>query len=203
MTLEQQKQRILSGQMYNDLTPELIKARKDAVFLCEKYNETYGELPYIREKKLSKLLGKIGKNVFFEPTFRCEFGFHITIGDNFYANFDCVMLDGGGIEIGDNVLFGPRVGIYTSRHAYNHDERAQGACFGKKVKIGNNVWIGGGVHIDHGITIGENTIIGAGSVITRDIPANVVAAGVPCKVIRKISEDEKTDYFTILQQEYL
>ena len=194
MTLEQQLEKIKSGKMYNDLTEELIQARADAVALTNQYNQSYGQPPQEREKILRQLLGAMGEDVFFEPSFRCEFGRHIKIGNHFYANFDCVMLDGGGIEIGDNVLFGPRVSIYTSRHAFDAEERSKGACFAKPVKIGNNVWIGGGVHIDCGVTIGDNTVIGAGSVISRDIPANVVAAGAPCKVIRKIREDEKTGY---------
>ena len=202
MNLQEQKERIVSGKMYNDQTEELVNARKETVFLTNQYNQSYGEAPEVREAILKKLLGSMGKNPFFEPNFRCEFGFHIHLGDNFYANFDCVMLDGGGIYIGDDVLFGPRVGIYTCRHAYWHEERAKGACFGKPVKIGNKVWIGAGVHIDQGVTIGDNTIIGAGSVITRDVPANVVAAGVPCKVIRTITEAEKTDYMQILETEY-
>ena len=106
-------------------------------------------------------LKSIGTDVFFEPNFRCEFGFNISIGNHFYANFDCVMLDGGGIEIGDHVLFGPRVGIYTSNHATDAWERTHGACYAKPVKIGNNVWI---------------------------------AAGVPCKVIREITDQDKTGY---------
>ena len=187
MNLQEQKERILSGKMYNDQTEELVNARKETVFLTNQYNQSYGEAPEVREAILKKLLGSMGKN---------------HLGDNFYANFDCVMLDGGGIYIGDDVLFGPRVGIYTCRHAYWHEERAKGACFGKPVKIGNKVWIGAGVHIDQGVTIGDNTIIGAGSVITRDVPANVVAAGVPCKVIRTITEAEKTDYMQILETEY-
>lgn len=125
---------------------------------------------------------------------RCEFGYNISIGNHFYANFDCVMLDGGGIEIGDNVLFGPRVGIYTSNHAIDAQERIAGGCYSKKVKIGNAVWIGGGVQINQGVTIGDNTIIASGSVVTKSIPENVIAGGVPCKVIRKITEADKTDF---------
>ena len=200
MTFEEQKQRILQGKMYNDLTPELVEARRTAVELTNEYNASYGQAPEIREPILKKLLKNVGEHAFFEPGFRCEFEFNISVGKNFYANFDCILLDPGPIEIGDHVLFGPRVSIYTARHAYNAAERAAGACFAKPVKIGNHVWVGGGVHMDHGITIGDNTIIGAGSVITRDIPANVVAAGVPCKVIRPITEDEKTDYFDILKK---
>ena len=158
--------------------------------------------PEVREAILRKLVKHAEEGAFFEPGFRCEFGFNITLGKNFYANFGCVLLDPGEIIIGDNVLFGPRVSIYTSRHAFNAQERAAGACYAKPVKIGNNVWVGGGVHMDHGITIGDNTVIGAGSVITRDIPSNVVAAGVPCRVIREITEDEATDYFDVLKNEY-
>ena len=202
MTLEQQLEKIKSGKMYNDLTEELIQARADAVALTNQYNQSYGQPPQEREKILRQLLGAMGEDVFFEPSFRCEFGYNIKIGNHFYANFDCVMLDPGGIEIGDNVLFGPRVSIYTARHAFDAKERGAGACFAKKVKIGNNVWVGGGVHMDHGITIGDNTVIGAGSVITRDIPANVVAAGAPCRVIREITEADKSDYFHVLKTLY-
>ena len=202
MTLEEQKERMITGKLYNDLTEELVNARKETVRLTDRSNRTDGEEPQVREQVLKQILGSMGENVFFEPSFRCEFGFNIHIGNDFYANFDCVMLDGGGIEIGDHVLFGPRVGIYTTRHAFEAKERAAGACFARPVKIGNNVWIGAGVHIDCGVAIGDNSIIGAGSVITRDIPANVVAAGVPCRVIRQISGEEKTDYFDILRTEY-
>ncbi|GBD66769.1 Maltose transacetylase [Tetragenococcus halophilus subsp. halophilus] len=194
MNLEEQRQHILTGKMYNDLTPELVQAREDAVLLTDQYNAAFGQSSYIREEILKKLLHSIGDNVGFEPTFRCEFGFNISIGNNFYANFDCVMLDGGGIEIGDNVLFGPKVGIYTSNHAIDAAERAAGGCYAKKVRIGNHVWVGAGVHINQGISIGNNSIIGSGSVITHDVPANVIAAGTPCKVIRKITEEDKTGF---------
>jgi maltose O-acetyltransferase len=180
--------------MYNDLTKELIEAREKTVFLANEYNNSFGKSSEEREAILKRLLNKVGKRVHFEPTFRCEFGYNISIGNNFYANFDCVMLDGGDIEIGDNVLFGPRVGIYTSNHAMNPQERVAGACYAKKVKVGNNVWIGAGVHINQGVTIGDNTIIGSGSVVTKSVPANVIAAGVPCKVIREITEEDKTDF---------
>lgn len=194
LNLEEQRQYILTGKMYNDLTPELVQAREDAVLSTNQYNAAFGQSSYIREEILEKLLYSIGDNVGFEPTFRCEFGFNISIGDNFYANFDCVMLDGGGIEIGDNVLFGPKVGIYTSNHAIDASERIAGGCFAKKVTIGNNVWVGAGVHINQGVRIGENSVIGSGSVITHDVPANVIAAGTPCKVIRKITEEDKTGF---------
>lgn len=194
MDLEKQKELILSGQMYNDLTKELVDAREKTIFLTNEYNASFGKSAKEREAILKSLLKSVGNRVHFEPNFRCEFGYNISIGDDFYANFDCVMLDGGGIEIGNHVLFGPRVGIYTSNHANDAWERIHGACYAKPVKIGNNVWIGAGVHINQGVTIGDNTIIGSGSVVTKSILANVIAAGVPCKVIRKITENDKTGY---------
>lgn len=194
MSLEEQRQLILSGRMYNDLTKELVDARARAVLLTNEYNASLGRPEPEREAILKRLLKSIGREVHFEPTFRCEFGYNISIGSHFYANFDCVMLDGGGIEIGDHVLLGPRVGIYTSNHAANAQERADGACYAKPVKIGDHVWIGGGVQVNPGVTVGDNTIIGSGSVVTRDIPANVVAAGVPCRVLRRITEQDKTGY---------
>lgn len=185
---------IRSGRMYNDLTSELIAAREAAVRLTDRYNASFGEAANHREAILAELLGKVGERVHFEPTFRCEFGSNIIIGNDFYANFDCVMLDGGGIEIGDNVLLGPRVGIYTSNHATDATERAAGACYGRPVRIGSRTWIGAGVHINPGVTIGEGAIVGSGSVVTKDIPAGVIAAGVPCAVIRKITPADRTGF---------
>ena len=192
--LESQLTRIRSGQMYNDLTPELVAAREQTVLLTNQYNSAFSRPASEREDILRQLLGSLGTSVHFEPTFRCEFGRHIHIGNNFYANFDCVMLDGGGITLGDDVLLGPRVGIYTSNHAIDPAERAAGACYARPVRIGNRVWVGAGVHINPGVTIGEGSIIGSGSVVTSDIPAHVIAAGVPCRVIRAITEADKTGY---------
>lgn len=139
MTLADQMELIRSGQMYNDLMPELMRAREQAVHLTNRYNATFGMAPAERESIPRELLGEIGERVHFEPTFRCEFGPNIVIGNNFYANFDCIMLDGGGIEIGDDVLFGPRVGIYTSNHAIDANERAAGTCYAKPVRIGTRI----------------------------------------------------------------
>ena len=196
MNLDEQRAVILSGRMYNDLTPELIEARRQAVLLSTEYNASFGRPQPEREAILRRLLGAVGEGCHFEPTFRCEFGYNIRIGDNFYANFDCIMLDGGGITIGDNVLFGPRVGIYTSNHAIDAAERAAGACYAKPVTIGNNVWIGGDVTINQGVTIGDNTIVGSGSVVTRPIPAGVIAVGSPARILRAITEADKTNFPT-------
>lgn len=194
MTLENMKEEMLSGRMYNDISEERIQARHDAVLLTNEYNASFDKPQQEREEILKKLLKSVGKGAHFEPNFRCEFGCHITLGDNFYANFDCIMLDGGGITIGNNVLLGPRVGIYTSNHAIDAAERVAGGCYAKPVVIEDNVWVGGGVQINQGVTIGKNSVIGSGSVVTKSIPANVVAAGVPCKVIRPITEKDKTGF---------
>ena len=194
MTLEQQRQHILSGRMYNDLTDELTQARQRAVMTATEYNASFGQPQALRAEILGRLLRQAGKDAHFEPTFRCEFGFNITVGDYFYANFDCVMLDGGGITIGDRVLFGPRVGIYTSNHAIDAGERAAGACYAKPVTIGDHVWVGGDVTINPGVSIGAGTVVGSGSVVTRSLPPGVVAVGSPARVLREITDADRTGY---------
>lgn len=194
MPIEAIRAQMLAGDMYNDLDPVLVQAREKTVHLTNQYNQHFGASPEERLALLKQFIKHVGKNAYFEPNFRCEFGFNISLGDNFYANFDCVILDGGEVTIGDNVLLGPRVGIYTSNHAIDAAERVAGACYAKPVTIGNNVWVGGGVNINQGVTIGDNSIIGSGSVVTKDIPANVIAAGVPCRVIRPITEADKTGF---------
>lgn len=198
MNLDQQRARILAGAVYNDLTDELVQARERAVIATDRYNASFGQPAEVREALLRDLLRHAGTGAFFEPTFRCEFGYNISVGDGFYANFDCVMLDGGGITIGDQVLLGPRVGIYTTNHALDPAERAAGACVAKPVVIGSRVWIGGGVTINPGVTIGDGAVIGSGSVVTSDIPARTVAAGVPARVIRPITEADRTGYLQTL-----
>ncbi|MBN6754076.1 sugar O-acetyltransferase [Kocuria palustris] len=130
----------------------------------------------------------------FEPTLRVEFGFNISVGDDFYVSFDCVMLDGGGITIGDSVLIGPRTRIFTTNHALDPDERAAGACMARPVRIGDQAWIGGSVVINPGVSIGDGAVIGSGSVVTSDQPARSVAAGVPARVLREITDRDRTGW---------
>ncbi|MBF5006282.1 sugar O-acetyltransferase [Diaphorobacter caeni] len=197
-TVDAQLEEVLSGRMYNDLTEALVATRVQAVLLTNEYNASFSQPAAQREEILRRMLGSVGERVHFEPAFRCEFGRHIHIGNDFYANFDCVMLDGGGIYIGNNVLLGPRVGIYTSNHAIDAAERAAGGCYARPVRIGNRVWIGAGAHINPGVSIGDDSIIGSGSVVTKDIPAGVIAAGVPCKVVRPITVADKTGFVASL-----
>jgi maltose O-acetyltransferase len=182
---------MLAGDWYDDLTSELIAAREVAVHRTNAYNASFGRPAFEREALLAALLGRIGAGAHFEPTFRCEFGFNIELGDNFYANFDCIMLDGGGITIGNAVLLGPRVSIYTTNHALDPTERTAGACAAKRVVIEDAVWVGGGVTINPGVQIGRGSVIGSGSVVTRSVPADTVAAGVPARVLRHITTDDR------------
>jgi maltose O-acetyltransferase len=194
MTLEAQRAHILSGRMYNDLTPELVGARQQAVMLSTAYNNSFGAPQRDREALLRDLLDHVGSGAHFEPTFRCEFGYNISLGEHFYANFDAVMLDAERITIGDHVLLGPRVGIYTANHAVDPDERVAGACYAKPVTVGDAVWIGGGVTIGPGVTIGDGAIIGSGAVVTRDVPVRTIAVGNPARVLRENTPDDATGW---------
>ena len=144
-------------------------------------------------KTIKELFGSVGKNPSISAGFHCDLGHNIRVGDNFYAGSNCVMLDYAEIKIGDNCLIGPNVGIYTTGHNLDPEERYK-TGFAKPIKIGNNVWIGANACIMPGVKIGDNSVIGAGSVVTKDIPSGVVAAGNPCKVIRKITEKDKVGF---------
>ncbi|MFI6335731.1 sugar O-acetyltransferase [Streptomyces sp. NPDC050535] len=194
MISEGLRARMLSGAMYNDLLDELVRAREQTVLLTDEYNQSFGRPVAERTGILRRLLGGTGAAAHFEPTLRCEFGSNITLGENFYANFDCVLLDGGGITIGDNVLFGPRVSIYTSNHAIDPAERVAGGCYARPVSVGDNTWIGGGVTINPGVSVGRDVIVGSGSVVTRSVPDSMMVAGVPARVIRPITDADRTGY---------
>lgn len=193
-SLEEQFRHMATGAMYDDLTPELLAARAAAVLATNAYNASYGRPAAEREMLLREVLGSAGEDATFEPTFRCEFGRNIHVGERFYANFDCVMLDGAPITIGSDVLLGPKVGLYTSNHALDVRERIAGACWAKPIVIGDAVWIAGGVSVLPGVTIGDGAVIGAGAVVTKDVPAHTVAAGNPARVIRDITATDRSDY---------
>lgn len=150
-------------------------------------------------EKISEIVKKLVKgdktNIFINPPFHCDYGFNIHVGKNFFANYNCTILDVAKVEIGDNVLFAPNVAIYTAGHPIHPVARSSGYEYGIEVKIGNNVWIGGNTVVNPDVTIGDNTVIGSGSVVTKDIPANVVAVGNPCRVIREITDDDISYYF--------
>lgn len=193
-TLEEQFRHMATGQMYDDVTPELVEARRLAVLATNEYNASYGQPAAEREALLRTVVAHAGEGATFEPTFRCEFGLNIRLGERFFGNFDCVMLDCAPITIGDDVLIAPKVGLYTANHALDAGERAAGACWAKPITVGDRVWIGGGVSIIGGVTVGEGAVIGAGSVVIRDVPPYTVVAGNPARVIREITEADRTGY---------
>lgn len=186
-------ERMQKGLVYNDFDQDLFNKRVEAKKLFKAYNKTEDEEVDLRNKIMKQLFKNVGENVWIEPDFRCEFGKNITIGDNVYINFGCIILDCSEVTIGSNTLLGPNIGLYAANHSTDATERINGGCYGKPIHIGNNVWLGGDVKVLQGVTIGDNTIIGAGSIVTKDIPDNVIAVGNPCKVIRKITEEDKTD----------
>ena len=154
--------------------------------LCHKFS-SLDPVKIKKRKKLIKLIvNSIGENFIIEQPFHCDYGYFITIGENFYANYNLTILDTAKVTIGDNVFIGPNVNIYAATHPLDKERRNENLEKGIPVTIGNNVWIGGNVTILPGITIGDNTGVGAGSVVTKDIPPNVVVAGNPCKVIKEL-----------------
>ena len=143
---------------------------------------------------LKKLLGKTGTMYYLEPPFRCDYGYNIELGEHFYANFNLIILDCAKVSIGNNVFFGPNVALYTAGHPMHPDPRNEKTEWAKSIEIGDNVWLGGNVVVNPGVKIGSNTVIGSGSVVTRDIPDWVFAAGNPCRVIRPVTEEDRAPY---------
>ena len=184
-------EKMLAGLPNNDRAPELEARRLVAKRLFRAYNKTTEEDVDVREEIKRQLFRSVGKNVFIEPDFICEMGNNITIGDHVFMNFGCIIFDMGEVTIGDHVMFGPRVGIYTTNHAFDTEERINNVVISKPVHIGSRVWVAADVKIVQGVTIGDDSIIGAGSVVTKDIPAGVIAAGNPCRVLHPITEKDR------------
>ncbi len=187
-------EKLLAGEVYNDFDPDLFARRVKAKKLFRSYNATEDEETTKRQEILSALLGSLGERVWIEPDFRCEYGVNISIGDDVYINFGCIILDCSYVSIGEHTLIGPNVGIYTANHCLDTEERIHGGCFGRDVHIGKNCWIGGDCKILQGVTIGDNSIIGTGSIVTRDIPSGVIAVGSPCHVLRPVTDADRTGY---------
>ncbi|WP_066891658.1 sugar O-acetyltransferase [Clostridium nigeriense] len=196
-----EKERMLSEKLYIANDSELKADAKKSRMLTRLFNNTTEEQQKYRVELLKELFEKTGESIYIEPPFRCDYGSNISVGNNFYANFDCVILDVCKVEIGENVMFAPKVCIYTAGHPIDAEIRNSGLEFGKSVKIGNNVWIGGSAVINPGVTIGDNVVIGSGSVVTKDIPDNVIAVGNPCRVLREITEEDKI-YWEKQKEEY-
>jgi maltose O-acetyltransferase len=184
--MKTEKLKMISGDFYNALDPELSKERMQARLLINDLNVSREDEGEKRKSILSKLFPNAGKNLWLEPPFYCDYGYNIELGDNVFFNFNCVVLDVMKVRIGSRTMFGPNVQIYTATHPINYKERASGLEFAKPITIGEDVWVGGSVVICPGVKIGDRTVLGAGSVVTRDITSDVFAAGNPCKVIRDL-----------------
>ncbi|MEO8344639.1 MAG: sugar O-acetyltransferase [Betaproteobacteria bacterium] len=181
-----EKEKMLAGELYNASDPGLVAERLRARELCHKLNSSSPGIPEAeRAELLFQLLGA-ATDAYVTPPFYCDYGRNIELGSNVYFNFNCVILDVARVTVGNNVLFGPAVQVYTASHPMSAEERRSGLEYGKPVAIGNDVWLGGGAILCPGVTIGERTVIGAGSVVVRDLPAGVFAAGNPCRVIRQL-----------------
>ncbi len=176
---------------YNPAFEAEIKKGKDKCFL---YNQLNPNDKAAQQKILSELLGKMGRDVIITPPFWCDYGYNITVGDYFYANHNMIITDGAKVSFGDHVFVAPNCCFTTAEHAIDPEQRKAGIEIAKPITIGNTVWIGAGSTILAGVEIGDNTVIGAGSVVTKSIPPNVVAAGVPCKVMREITPEDKYRY---------
>ena len=187
-----EKELMLSEQLYIANDEELAKDFLRAKKLTRLINTSTEEQKEYRLQLFRELFSAIGDSFWIEPSFRTDYGSNTYIGNNFYANYDCIFIDVAEINIGDNVFLGPRVCLYTAGHPIDAEIRNKQLEYGKKIRIGNDVWIGGNSVINPGVTIGDNVVIGSGSVVTKDIPSGVVAAGVPCRVIRKITEEDKS-----------
>jgi len=183
--MKSEREKMLSGELYLPYGEELTAARQRARALTRAFNSTTEDELARRTEILQELFGKTGANVFIEPTFQCDYGTQIELGDGVYMNFGCVILDCAKVTIGNGVLFAPNVHLYTASHPLDAAQRRAGWETAHPITIGDNVWIGGGSIVLPGVTIGENTVVGAGSVVTQDLPANVIAVGNPCRVIRE------------------
>lgn len=188
-----QKENMLAGKLYR-VDQELSNLMSDNKKKIAQFNQATSDDE--QNRLIQTIIPNSEDSIHIEAPFHCDYGDHIHLGNNFYANYDCIMLDVNHIYIGNNVLLGPRVSLYTAGHPLSSAVRNSGLEFGKSITIGDNAWVGGNTIINPGVKIGCNTVIGLGSVVTKDIPDNVIAAGNPCRVIRKITEQDELNWQT-------
>lgn len=190
-----EKEKAQRGELYDaNYNVELLAERDICKDMCYEYNQLRPSRKAERKQLIRKLFGKTGQNFLIEQPFYCDYGYNIEIGENFYANVNCVMLDGAKIHFGDNVFIALHCGFYTAGHPLDVKLRNQGLEYAYPIRVGNNVWIGANVCVLPGVSIGNNCVIGAGSVVNKDIPDNSLAVGNPCKVIRTLTEEDKNKY---------
>jgi maltose O-acetyltransferase len=185
--MKTEKEKMLAGELYDPLDAQLTQDRLKARFLISALNNSSEDQAEERGRILKELIPNAGAALWLQPPFYCDYGYNIKVRDKVFFNFNCVVLDVTTVTIGSRTMFGPNVQIYTATHPINYKERASGLEFAKPIVIGEDVWIGGSVVICPGVTIGDRSVIGAGSVVTKDIPADVFAAGNPCRVIRPVN----------------
>jgi len=178
---------MLSGELYDPLDTQLTEERLRTRLLIKALNDTREDETAERLRILRELIPQAGAGLWLQPPFYCDYGSNMVLGEKVFFNFNCVVLDVMQVTIGSRTLFGPNVQLYTATHPMDYKERASGLEFAKAIRIGEDVWVGGSVVVCPGVVIGDRSIIGAGSVVTRDIPADVFAAGNPCKVVRDLS----------------
>lgn len=190
------RERMKAGKIYDPADKAIMQEQQKCLPLMYDYNSTGPQELERRQNLLRKMLGSVGEGCYIEPPFRANWGGrNLFLGDNVYANFNLTIVDDAAIYIGNNVMIGPNVTMATAGHPIEPNLRIRALQFNLDINIGNNVWLGAGVIVLPGVTIGDNTVIGAGSVVTKDIPANTVAVGNPCRVQRKINEHDRQYYF--------
>lgn len=185
-----EKEKMIKGQMYDPLDEVLVADRMRTRLLIQELNVSREDEPEIRRAILQQLLPEAAADLWLQPPFYCDYGYNLYISERVFFNFNCVVLDVAPVHIGSRTMFGPNVQIYTATHPLDHAERSSGLEYARPINIGDDVWVGGSAVICPGVTIGDRAVIGAGSVVTKDIPADVFAAGNPCKVIRQIAPKE-------------
>ena len=187
--MRSEREKMLAGELYDALDPELVAARNRGRDLCQMLNASREGDQELRRFICTELFGDAGQSVWMQPPFYCDYGSNIELGDHVFFNFNCIVLDVCRVTIGDYTMFGPAVQILTPMHPLNAELRRKQE-YGKPIEIGSDVWVGGGALILPGVRIGSRSVIGAGSVVTRDIPDGVFAAGNPCRVIRELADNE-------------
>lgn len=190
-----EKEKRDQGFLYNaNYDDEILSEISKCNDLCHEFNQIKPSDRQAQAMMLKKIFGRMGSGVTVNTPFWCDFGYNTSVGDYFFANHNCQIIDGGKVTFGNNVFIAPNCVFTTAEHAIDAEQRKEGLEVALPIKIGNNVWFGAGVIVLGGVTIGDNTVIAAGSVVTRDIPSGVVAAGVPCRVLREITEADKNRY---------
>ena len=191
-----EREKMERGLLYDaNFDKELLEVRTRCKDLCFLYNQLKPSLVSEQQKTIRQLFGKTGSRFYITAPFWCDYGYNIEIGENFYTNHNCIILDGAKVTFGDNVFIAPNCTFSTAGHPLDSRQRNQGLEYAYPITVGDNVWIGSSVTVLPGVTIGSNTVIGAGSVVNRDIPDGVVAVGNPCRVLRKITEEDKKKYW--------